>query len=103
MLNPCPYCSPFDHEVEFVEIETLNFKRGIAVECLACGCRSMAADADDGEEMAAALWNSMSVADNSSTRKGRVYRYPSDDASHVAFRVVRSPVPNNGGNFETKN
>lgn len=61
-LNPCPYCSPFDHELEFVELNNRNFENGIAVECLACGCRSMAADAEDGEEMAASLWNAMSVA-----------------------------------------
>lgn len=60
-LNPCPYCFPFDHELEFVEIQTRNFENGIAVECLNCGCRSMAADAEDGEEMAASLWNDMSV------------------------------------------
>ncbi len=61
-LNPCPYCNPFDHELEFVEISTRNFESGIAVECMSCGCRSMAADKSDGEEMAASLWNSMSVS-----------------------------------------
>ena len=66
-LNPCPYCNPFDHELEFVEISTRNFESGIAVECMSCGCRSMAADKSDGEEMAVSLWNSMSVSNNART------------------------------------
>jgi uncharacterized Zn finger protein len=69
-LNPCPYCSPFEHEVEFVETSTSHFENAIAVECLTCGCRSMAADAEDGEEMAASLWNAMSVSNNACTQTG---------------------------------
>ncbi len=64
-LNPCPYCTPFDNQLEFVEITTLNFEHGIAVECLSCGCRGMAAEAEDGEEYAAKFWNDMRVSNTS--------------------------------------
>ncbi len=63
-MNPCQYCDPFPHTLEFVEVTTLNFDNAIAVECLSCGCRGMAADAKDGEEMATSLWNDMRVANN---------------------------------------
>lgn len=63
-MNPCQYCEPFPHTLEFVEVTTLNFDNAIAIECLSCGCRGMAADAKDGEEMATSLWNDMRVANN---------------------------------------
>jgi hypothetical protein len=58
-MKPCPYCKGFPHTLEFVELNTLNFENAIAVECLSCGCRGMAADSVDGEDMAISLWNDL--------------------------------------------
>ena len=58
-LNKCPYDDDGTHELVFVELKTEYFENAIAVECLTCGCRGMAANAEDGEEMAATLWNEL--------------------------------------------
>lgn len=57
-LQKCPFCN-HPHNVIFVEVSTLYIDNGIAVECVNCGTRSMAADA---EEKAAEFWNDMQKA-----------------------------------------